>query len=306
MNRGKTGTVAVAIALATLFLAALIVARAQGKLPALALELTEHLFGIVLAVFVFERMLAWREERRWLAAKNWLYMILLETIDDLLKELLPQSVPLGKTTTTGLESNTLVDGREEEEEEEEVAVYEVGGERIHFGEVVAYSPLRLLVSPDERDLQSHLHWYVERLEPIRYAELARAALSDAREQIRDMLASSGQLLEAEITAMVMSLDQAVAAAIRHLESATSLREEKLEGGDGGGDGSPERSSREEEADHQLAFVTSIIVESVVDSAIKPKAWLEEEIENQQAGTKPLGRLQVSTRVPARGSTEQRP
>ena len=304
MNRGKTGTVAVAIALATLFLAALIVARAQGKLPALALELTEHLFGIVLAVFVFERMLAWREERRWLAAKNWLYMILLETIDDLLKELLPQSVPLGKTTTTGLESNTLVEGGEEEEEE--VAVYEVGGERIHFGEVVAYSPLRLLVSPDERDLQSHLHWYVERLEPIRYAELARAALSDAREQIRDMLASSGQLLEAEITAMVMSLDQAVAAAIRHLESATSLREEKLEGGDGGGDGSPERSSREEEADHQLAFVTSIIVESVVDSAIKPKAWLEEEIENQQARTKPLGRLQVSTRVPARGSTEQRP
>ncbi len=92
MNRRNAGTVAVAIAVVTLFLVALILARAQGKLPVLALDLTEHLFGIVLAVFVFERILAWREERRWLAAKNWLYMILLETIDDLLKELLPATV----------------------------------------------------------------------------------------------------------------------------------------------------------------------------------------------------------------------
>ncbi len=101
MIRLKTGTVAVAIAVVTLFLLALILARAQGKLPVLALDLTEHLFGIVLAVFVIERMLAWREERRWLAAKNWLYMILLETIDDLLKELLPATVS-GKER--GLES----------------------------------------------------------------------------------------------------------------------------------------------------------------------------------------------------------
>jgi hypothetical protein len=313
VNRGKTGTVAVATALATLFIAAFIVARAQGKLPALALDLTEHLFGIVLAVFVFERMLAWREERRWLAAKNWLYMILLETIDDLLKELLPQSVPLRETE---LEPNKVEE--EKEEEGEVVAVYEVGGERIHFGEAVAYSPLRLLVSPDERDLQSYLRWYVERLEPIRYAELARAALSDAREQIRDMFGSSARLMEAEITAMLISFEQAALAAIRHLESATSMREEKLEGsdssssgGDGEGDGSEEdkrrrrRRIREEEADNQLAFATSIIVESVVDSAIKPKAWLEEEIESQEARTKPLGQVQVSARSHRAGSTNQR-
>ena len=325
MNRRNAGTVAVAIAMVTLFVLAIIVARAQGKLPALALDLTEHLFGIVLAVFVFERMLAWREERRWLAAKNWLYMILLETIDDLLKELLPASIPQkssSSSSSSGLRTNEEEEEREEEEgEEEEIAVYEVGGERIHFGEVVAYSPLRLLVSPDERELQSHLRWYIWRLQPQRYAELARDALSDAREQIRDMLASSGQLLEAEITAMLMSLDQAIAAAMRHLESATRMREEKLGASssssssrhldDGGGvDDATEGSERhptEEEADDQLAFVSSIIVESVVDSAMKPKAWLEEEIQNQEGRSSPLQRLRGRTRAASSSSsTKQRP
>src|SRR3712207_9028095 len=115
MIRRNAGTVAVAIAVLTLFLIALILARAQGKLPVLALDLTEHLFGIVLAVFVFERMLAWREERRWLAAKKWLYMILLETIDDLLKQLLPESV-----------------AHQESEAGGKVAVYQVSGEPIHL------------------------------------------------------------------------------------------------------------------------------------------------------------------------------
>src|SRR5918998_6428604 len=117
MIRRNTGTVVVATALVTLFLLALILARAQGKLPVLALDLTEHLFGIVLAVFVFERMLAWRDERQWLPAKDWLHLILLETIDDLLKELLPATVPRG-------------------EPDEKVAVYEVTGERIHVGQTV--------------------------------------------------------------------------------------------------------------------------------------------------------------------------
>jgi hypothetical protein len=61
-------------------------------------------------------------------------MILLETIDDLLKELLPAAVP-----------------REGTETDEEVTVYEVVGERIHFGETVAYSPLQLSVSPGRRN-----------------------------------------------------------------------------------------------------------------------------------------------------------
>src|ERR671914_21739 len=86
--RRSFGLVVVATALVALFLLALVLALAQGKLPVLALDFTEHLFGIVLAVFVFERMLAWREGRQWLAAKDWLYLILLETVDDLLKGLL--------------------------------------------------------------------------------------------------------------------------------------------------------------------------------------------------------------------------
>ncbi len=288
MIRLKTGTVAVAIVVVTLLLLALILARAQGKLPVLALDLTEHLFGIVLAVFVFERILAWREERRWLAAKNWLYMILLETIDDLLKELLPATVP----------------DKESGETQGEIAVYEVSGERVHFGEAVAYSSLRLLVGPDERELQSHIRWYVERVGPPRYADLARAALSDAREQIRDMLASSGQLLEAEITAMLMSSDQAIAAAKRHIDTAVSMREEKLEGTRYLDEGGSAKHRSTQEADDQLAFVTSIIVESVVDSAIKPKSWLEEEIHNQE-GRSPLRGLRGSSRF-GMGSTKQRP
>src|SRR5215218_3036084 len=186
------GTFVVAAALIVILLVAFILARAQDKLPELALSLTVYIFAITLAVFVIERMVAWRERRRWIAAKDWLHMILLETIDDLLKVLLPAAVP-----REGVENN------------EEVTVYEVVGERIHFGETVAYSPLQLLVSPGEKDLQSHIFWYAGELGAPRYAELARAALSNARAQIRDMLATSGQLLEAEITAMVMSFDQAI-------------------------------------------------------------------------------------------------
>jgi hypothetical protein len=105
-----------------------------------------------------------------------------------------------------------------------------------------------------------------------------------------MLASSGQLLEADITAMVMSFDQAIAAAIRHLDSAAYIRNEKSEGSPSG-DGEASTQQKTREADNELAFVSSIIVESVVDSAIKPKGWLEDEMLNWE-GQSSLRRLRV--------------
>src|SRR5918994_1668912 len=273
VRRRNIGPLLVAAALLGLLLVAFILSLVQDKLPELALDLLVYIFATILAVFVIERMVAWREGRRWNAAKDWLYMILLETIDDLLKELLPAAVP-----------------REGVETEEEATVYEVVGERIHFGETVAYSPLQLLVSPGEKDLQSHIFWYAGELGAPRYAELARAALSEARARVRDMLATSGQLLEAEITAMVMSFDQAIAAAIRHVDSAASMRNEKLEDSPSH-DGEASTEQRTREADRELTFVTSIIVESVVDSAIKPKAWLENEMLNR-GGQSPFRRLQT--------------
>jgi hypothetical protein len=274
MVRRNIGTVLIAAAVIGLLLIAFILSRAQDKLPELFLDLIVYLFATTLAVFVIGRMLAWRERRRWNAAKDWLHMILLETIDDLLKELLPAAVP-----------------REGIETDEEATVYEVVGERIHFGETVAYSPLQLLVSPGEKDLQSHIFWYATELGPQQYAELARAALSDARGRVREMLASSGQLLEAEITAMVMSFDQAIAAAIRHVDSAASMRNEKLEVLEDSPfhDGEVSTTHSTREADRELTFVTSIIVESVVDSAIKPKGWLENEMLNRE-GQSPFRRL----------------
>jgi hypothetical protein len=271
--RRHIGTFVVAAALIVILLVAFILARAQDKLPELALSFTVYIFAITLAVFVIERMVAWRERRRWNAAKDWLHMILLETIDDLLKVLLPAAVP-----------------REGVETDEEDTVYEVVGERIHFGETVAYSPLQLLVGPGEKDLQSHIFWYVSELGPPRYAELARAALSNARAQIRDMLATYGQLLEADITAVVMSFDQAIAAAMRHLDSAANMRNEKLEDSSHL-DGEASTTQRTREADNELAFVDSIIVEAVVDSAIKPKAWLENEMLNRE-GQSSLRRLRA--------------
>jgi hypothetical protein len=271
--RRHIGTFVVAAALIVILLVAFILARAQDKLPELALSFTVYIFAITLAVFVIERMVAWRERRRWNAAKDWLHMILLETIDDLLKVLLPAAVP-----------------REGVETDEEDTVYEVVGERIHFGETVAYSPLQLLVGPGEKDLQSHIFWYVSELGPPRYAELARSALSNARAQIRDMLATSGQLLEADITAMVMSFDQAIAAAMRHLDSAANMRNEKVEDSSHL-DGEASTTQRTREADNELAFVDSIIVEAVVDSAIKPKAWLENEMLNRE-GQSSLRRLRA--------------
>jgi hypothetical protein len=273
VRRRHIGPLLVGAALIGLLLIAFILSLAEHKLPELALTLTVYLFTTTLAVFVIERMLAWREGRRWNAAKDWLHMILLETIDDLLKELLPAAVP-----REGVETN------------EELTVYQVTGERIHFGETVAYSPLQLLVRPGEKDLQSHIFWYASELGPQQYAELARAALSEARGRVREMLASSGQLLEAEITAMVMSFDQAIAAAIRHLDSAAYIRNEKLEDASHR-DGEASTQQKTTEADNELAFVDSIIVESVIDSAIKPKAWLEDELLDQE-GRSPFRRLRT--------------
>jgi hypothetical protein len=273
VRRRYTGAFLVAAALIGLLLVAFILALALHKLPKLALDPLVYLFATTLAVFVIERIVAWREGRRWNAAKDWVYMILLETIDDLLKELLPAAVP-----PEGVETD------------EEITVYEVVGERIHFGETVAYSPLQLSVSPGEKDLQSHIFWYASDLGPPRYAELARAALSDAKGRVREMLATSGQLLEADITSMVMSFDQAIAAAVRHLDSAVNMRNEKVEDASQlDGEASTEQSTRE--ADNELAFVSSIIVESVVDSATKPKAWLENEMLNWE-GQSSLRRLRA--------------
>jgi hypothetical protein len=268
-----TGAFLVAAALIGLLLVSFILSLVEHKLPELALDLTVYIFATILAVFVIERMVAWREGRRWNAAKDWVYMILLETIDDLLKELLPAAVP-----------------REGVETDEEVTVYEVVGERIHFGETVAYSPLQLLASPGEKDLQSHIFWYASELGPPRYAELTNAALSDAKGRVRDMLASSGQLLEADITSMVMSFDQAIAAAARHLDSAVNMRNEKVEDASQL-DGEASTEQRTREADNELAFVSSIIVESVVDSAMKPKGWLEDEMLNWE-GQSSLRRLRA--------------
>jgi hypothetical protein len=257
-----------------LFLLAFTLASVEGKLPVLALDLTEHLFGIILAVFVFERMLAWREERRWLPAKDWLYLILLETIDDLLKELLPAAVPRGEV-----------------ESDEKVAVYEVTGERIHVGQTVRYSPLRLLVSPGEKELQSHIAWYAGELGPSRYVDVAKKALTEARERIRETFGSSARLMEADITTMLIGFEQSAMAAMRHLDSAADMRKEKSEDSshrDVGAQGTSE-------ADYELAFVCSIIVESVIDSAMKPKAWLEDRRHTEE-GRSPFRRLKASRRV----------
>ena len=271
MIRRNVGTILVATALVILFLVALVLARAQHKLPLLALDLTEHLFGVILAVFVFERVLAWREERRWVAAKKWMYMILLETIDNLLRQLLPAAVP-------------------KEETDGETTVYEAIGTRVHFGEVVAYSLLRLLVGPEDKDFQSHVFWYAKELESPRYASLAKTSLAEAREQIRDTFGSSARLMEADITAMLMNFEQAIVVAMGHVDSAISMRDEQLEDASYLDDESAKQKIRE--ADDQLAFTTSIVLESVVSSAMKPKAWLEDQLHRREDES-PFEYLQVS-------------
>jgi hypothetical protein len=88
----------------------------------------------------------------------------------------------------------------------------------------------------------------------------------------------------------MSFDQAIAAAMRHLDSAANMRNEKLEDSSHL-DGEASTTQRTREADNELAFVDSIIVEAVVDSAIKPKAWLENEMLNRE-GQSSLRRLRA--------------
>src|SRR5215211_1480888 len=280
MIRRNVGTVLVVTALVILFLIAVGISRTIGHLAELVIYITEDLFGIVLAVFVLERVLARREERRWLGAKRWLHMILLEAIDDLLRQLLPATVP-------------------EEETEGETTVYEVTGERVHFGEVAVYGLLRLLVSPDDKDLQSYVFWYARELEPLKYASQAKAALSDAREQIRETFGSSARLMEADITTMLMNFEQAIVAAMRHLDSAISMRDQQLEEVSHLDEESAEQKTRE--ADLQLAFTSSIVVESVVGSAMKPKARLEDWLHRRE-NELPFQRFPASNRT-GPGSTD---
>jgi hypothetical protein len=147
-----------------------------------------------------------------------------------------------------------------------------------------------MVRPDERALQSYITWYATELEPPRYANRAKEAWTGARAQIRDTFGSSARMMEVDITAMLIDLEQAALAAIRHLDSAAGIREERLS----------DVSYRDDEtsamrntpqADDELAFAISIIVESVVDSAIKPNAWLEDEMHHRE-GQYPFRRLRV--------------
>jgi hypothetical protein len=62
---------------------------------------------------------------------------------------------------------------------------------------------------------------------------------------------------------------------------------------------PEQST---EADHQLAFATSIIAEAVVSLAMKPKAWLENQMQSRE-GQLPFRSLQASDRA-GKGSTKR--
>jgi hypothetical protein len=116
-----------------------------------------------------------------------------------------------------------------------------------------------------------------------------------------MFGSSARLMEADITAMLISFEQAALAAIRHLDSAASMRDRKLEEASYL-DGEESAEQRMGEADHELAFVTSIIVESVVNSAMKPKAWLEDEMQSRE-GRSPFQRLQANNRA-GMGSTKR--
>jgi hypothetical protein len=124
-------------------------------------------------------------------------------------------------------------------------------------------------------------------------ELAKEALSDARSQIRDTFGSSARLMDADITTMLISFEQAAMAAIRHLDSAAHMRSEKLENVSNR-DGEASTNQRTREADNELAFVSSIIVESVVDSAMKPKAWLEDQRHTREDPSSPFRRLQSSS------------
>jgi len=94
---------------------------------------------------------------------------------------------------------------------------------------------------------------------------------------------------------LISFEQAAMAAIRHLDSAANLRNEKLEDASHR-DSEASMTQRTREADNELAFVSSIIVESVVDSAMNPKAWLEDQRHTREGPSSPFLRLRWSSRA----------
>ena len=109
---------------------------------------------------------------------------------------------------------------------------------------------------------------------------AKEALAEARVQIRDVFGSSARLMEADITAMLIGFEQVALAAIRPLESAVGMRNEKL-ANTSYRDDKALAKRRIAEADHELAFASSMIAEFVVTSATKPKVWLEDRMHSRE-------------------------
>jgi hypothetical protein len=103
-------------------------------------------------------------------------------------------------------------------------------------------------------------------------------------------------MEADITAMLMNFEQAMVAAMGHMDSAINMRDERIEEASRHED---ENSAKQKasEADHQLAFTTSIIVESVVSSAMKPKVQLEDWL-HRRGDKLPFHRLPATNRTGA--------
>jgi hypothetical protein len=84
--------------------------------------------------------------------------------------------------------------------------------------------------------------------------------------------------------MLIGFEQVALAAIRPLESAVGMRNEKL-ADTSYRDDKASAKRRIAEADHELAFASSMIAEFVVTSATKPKVWLEDRMHSRE-GTAP--------------------
>jgi hypothetical protein len=221
------------------------------------LNLGAELFGIIATVFVIERVLAWRETKRWQHARNWVYGDVLETVDKLLMALLPEEAEI-KNETEEKKTVRLYEIRKTVVFGDDAWVSEYRLRLGHTGNPLVPNTLRFLV--DSRlfvdsafydQTEQIIRWYAARCNVLKiwgleyvashesemaslgleagfsldseYVESVIRVLSEVLDRVRLDFTGWAHLMDDELTAELIALEQQGTYVLFHVRRFYDLR-----------------------------------------------------------------------------------
>ncbi len=174
----------------------------QGEvaLSDLLLNLSAEIFGIVVTVFVIERIIAWRESRAWLPARRGLHEKLLDIITDLMRDL-----------TQGMDPPNLGG--------EDVSVDERNKRLRDIEEQLRRRYVTSAAGPIISQLRSGRRSRVPKRELSAPYDRVKGSLTKARVRLSEAMDVSAALLEAELLAMLQVLEREISGALADIDDA---------------------------------------------------------------------------------------